>query len=92
MKLPALDLDDLDVAPFDVEEFTWLDAQPAPQLPTTGEPAEDPRWWYDIGYVGVVREGSSHPDGYETATTAELMAYWMGQSDAALGKPRSFLD
>ena len=86
--LQALDLDELGVMPFDAEAFTTL-VQPAANSMNGRESLDDLRRWYDMGFIGVSQEGRSHPEGYEAATTAELMAYWMGQSDAAGGSPRS---
>ena len=90
MALPAVDVDyfvELDVVPFDLEAIT------GPILPlhaTTAarESLAGLQHWYDLGFIGVVAPGSVHPAGWQSATTGQIMAYCMGQEDAASGSPR----
>ena len=92
MKSAVLDLDfDIDIDPFD-----WSTVAPSHQNASAfdcraPEPVGTLQHWYDLGFIGVVQAGTLFPSGYESTTTCELMAFWMGERDAATGIPRQAL-
>ena len=90
MKSAALDLD------YDLDPFDWSMVKPASTSAGSmrlfaPEPLAALQHWYDLGFVGVVQQGKPYPDGYDSATSGELMAFWMGERDAATDAPRQNL-
>jgi hypothetical protein len=76
----------------DVNPFDWSAVAPV-ETDAVGGARREPeslgalQHWYDLGFLQVTRPGSALPEGFESTSTAELLAYWMGREDAAAGYP-----
>jgi hypothetical protein len=87
--MPSVDyFADLDVIPFDLEEVTGPVAPVLAPASFEWETFQELQHWYDLGFGGVVEPGRRHPRGWETATTAQILAYCNGQADAATRRSR----
>ena len=42
----------------------------------------DLQYWYDLGFDRTLAGTGGDPDGITALNTAQLLAYWQGQTDA----------
>lgn len=72
---------------FDLELIPSVRREPVAP-PTPADPAaDDLAIWYQRGYAARMRGADEGPVSFAGALTAQFLAYWWGEHDAACGHP-----